>query len=229
MSSRGLVAIVAALLLAPGCSRQKNTTAMEYMPDMAYGPRVAAQHEDPLRPGQSVHRPPVPGTVPRNYTPYRYAQADSLQAQAELVNPLPRTASVMARGQKVYSNTCIVCHGPEGDGQGSIVPLYPMPPTLHSAKVKGWPDGRIFHVISRGQNLMPSYATQILPEDRWAVIHFVRALQRSHEPAAAKAGSPAGGAPADTAAKAAPAATANTATKAAPSHGGTLTHAEVTR
>lgn len=227
MPSRGIVVIGAALLLTAGCTRQKDSTAVEYMPDMAYGPRVAAQHEDPLRPGQSVDRPPVPGTVPRSYTPYRYAQADSLQAQAELVNPLPRTAAVMARGQRVYGNTCIVCHGPEGDGQGSIVPLYPMPPTLHSAKVRGWPDGRIFHVISRGQNLMPSYASQIVPEDRWAVVHFVRALQRSHAPAATdttRAGAPApGGSPADTAAA------ARSAAKPSSPQGEALTHAEVTR
>jgi mono/diheme cytochrome c family protein len=184
VSRRLLLTLGSVLLLAAGCSRQKSSTAVEYMPDMAYGPRVAAQHEDPLRPGQSVMRQPVPGTVPRDYTPYRYAQADSLLAQSELQNPLPRTAAVMARGRTVYGNTCIVCHGAEGDGQGSIVPLYPMPPTLHSDKVRGWPDGRIFHVISRGQNLMPSYATQIVPEDRWAVVHFVRALQRSHVPAA---------------------------------------------
>ena len=176
------------------------------MPNMAYGPRVAAQAEDPLRPGQSVMREPVPGTVPVGYTPYRYAQADTLQAQQDLVNPLPRTAAVLARGKKVYENTCIVCHGPQGDGQGFIVPLFPMPPSLHSDKVRGWPDSRIFHVITRGQNLMPSYASQILPEDRWAVIDFVRALQRSHMAVPAettKAGGLAGGAAkADTAAAA---------------------------
>jgi len=170
-----------ALLLA-GCSHQKREPAIEYMPNMAYGPRVAAQAEDPLRPGQSVMRNPVPGTVPVGYTPYRYAAGDSLEAARDLVNPLPRTAAVLARGQKVYMNTCVVCHGPQGDGQGYIVPLFPMPPSLHSAKVRGWPDGRMFHVITRGQNLMPSYATQILPEDRWAVIHYVRALERSHLP-----------------------------------------------
>lgn len=176
------LALVAAL--AFGCDRQKQETAIEYMPDMAYGPRVAAQHEDPLRPGRSVMRNPVPGTVPVGYTPYRYAAGDSLEAQRDLENPLPRTASVLTRGRNVYMNTCVVCHGPQGDGQGYIVPIYPMPPTLHSAKVREWPDGRIFHVITTGQNLMPSYASQVLPEDRWAVIHFVRALQRSHEPAA---------------------------------------------
>lgn len=170
-----------------GCSHQKREPAIEYMPNMAYGPRVAAQAEDPLRPGQPVMRNPVPGTVPRGYTPYRYAAGDSLEAARDLVNPLPRTAAVLARGRKVYMNTCVVCHGPEGDGQGYIVPIFPMPPSLHSAKVRGWPDGRIFHVITRGQNLMPSYATQILPEDRWAVIHYVRALERSHLPLASAA------------------------------------------
>lgn len=171
--------------LAFGCARQKQQTAMEYAPDMAYGPRVAAQHEDPLRPGQPVMRNPVEGTVPAGYTPYRYAAADSLLAQRELHNPLPRSSEVLTRGQRVYMNTCVVCHGPEGDGQGYIVPLFPMPPSLHSERVRGWLDGRMFHVITRGQNLMPSYATQILPEDRWAVIHYVRALQRSHQPLAA--------------------------------------------
>lgn len=168
--------------LALGCTHQKQETAMEYMPDMAYGPRVAAQHEDPLRPGLSVMRNPVEGTVPVGYTPYRYAVGDSLLAQTELQNPLPRTPETLARGQKVYMTTCVVCHGPEGDGKGYIVPPFPTPPSLHSDKVRNWPDGRIFHVITRGQNLMPSYASQILPEDRWAAIHYLRALERSHRP-----------------------------------------------
>jgi mono/diheme cytochrome c family protein len=185
VSDRRALALSALLLLAvasTGCERRKQSTAMEYMPNMAYGPRVAAQAEDPMHPGDPVMRNPVPGTVPVGYTPYRYAAGDSLQAAAELVNPLPRTQAVLERGHKVFMNTCVVCHGPEVDGQGYIVPIYPMPPSLHSLKVRNWPDGRIFHVITRGQNLMPSYATQILPEDRWAVIHYVRALERSHLP-----------------------------------------------
>jgi mono/diheme cytochrome c family protein len=170
-----------ALVLATGCSTKSKPT-YEYMPDMSYGPRVSAQHEDPLRPGEPVMRPPVEGTVPRNFTPYRYAAGDSLLAQAELTNPLPRSAEVLARGQRIYMNYCVVCHGEKGDGQGYIVPKFPMPPSLFSAKVRGWNDARIFHVITRGQNLMPSYASQILPEDRWAAIHYVRVLQRAANP-----------------------------------------------
>jgi mono/diheme cytochrome c family protein len=179
---RTLAAVAAASLLGLGCARQKQQTAVEFMPDMAYGPRVAAQSEDPMTPGVSVMRVPVPGTVPRGYTPYRFAQADTTAAERTLVNPLPRTAAVLARGQKVYMTYCVVCHGETGDGQGYIVPKFPQPPQLFSPKVTNWVDGRIFHVITRGQNLMPSYAAQILPEDRWAVIHYVRVLQRAAHP-----------------------------------------------
>jgi mono/diheme cytochrome c family protein len=127
-------------------------------------------------------RSPVPGTVPRGFTPYRYEAKDSLLAQSELENPLPRTSEVLGRGQRVFMTYCVVCHGPKGDGQGYIVPKFPMPPSLLSQKVSEWRDGRIYHVITRGQNLMPSYASQILPEDRWAVIHYVRALERAANP-----------------------------------------------
>ncbi len=174
--------LLAAALAVAGTGCQKRSPAIEYMPNMAYGPRLAAQHEDPLRPGYSINRPPVPGTVPRDYTPYRYAQLDTARVGEELENPLPRTTEVILRGQRVYGNTCVVCHGPKGDGQGYIVPIYPTPPQLFSDKVRNWSDGRIYHVITRGQNLMPSYASQILPEDRWAVVHYVRALQRAAHP-----------------------------------------------
>ncbi|HKQ18176.1 MAG TPA: cytochrome c [Candidatus Eisenbacteria bacterium] len=191
------LALLAALSLAfaaVGCGRGKQDTAMEYMPNMAYGPRVAAQHEDPLNPGRSVNRNPVPGTVPRDFTPYRLAQEDTVAAMREFSNPLPRTAEVLGRGQRVYMNTCVVCHGELGDGQGYIVPIYPMPPSLVSEKVRAWPDSRIFHIISRGQNLMPSYASQVLPEDRWAAVHYVRALQRAAHPTPADLAAVGGGA-----------------------------------
>ena len=175
-------AVVVALALVAGCSHRKSEPALEYMPNMAYSPAVKAQNEDPLRPGMSAMRPPVPGTVPRGFTPYRYGVEDSLAAQRDLVNPLPRTADVLGRGERVFMTYCVVCHGPKGDGQGYIVPKFPMPPSLLSQKVSGWPDGRIYHVITRGQNLMPNYASQIQPEDRWAVIHYVRALERAANP-----------------------------------------------
>ncbi len=124
---------------------------------------------------------PVQGTIPRGFEPYAFAK-DPEAAGRELKNPLRRTHAVLARGQALFNTYCIVCHGPQGEGNGTIIPKFPQPPSLQSDKVRGWPDGRIYHVVSSGQNLMPSYASQIAPADRWSIIHYVRVLQRSKNP-----------------------------------------------
>jgi mono/diheme cytochrome c family protein len=168
------------LILSLGCT--KTTPDREYMPDMYESTSLKAQKEDPFSKDGAAARIPPEGTVPRGYTPYKYTAADTDKAGRELKNPLVRTKMNVERGQKIFNTYCIVCHGPKGNGEGFVVPPYPHPPSLLSDKVVRWPDGSIFNVISRGQNLMPSYATQIRAEDRWAVIHYVRALQRAPHP-----------------------------------------------
>ena len=56
---------------------------------------------------------------------------------------------------------------------------FPNPPSLHSEKVRNWKDGNIFHVITEGQNIMPSYSSQLTRQERWAVVLYIRALQRA--------------------------------------------------
>ena len=121
------------------------------------------------------------GTVPRGFEPYPYTK-DPEAAGRELKNPLEPTKTVLVRGQAVFNTYCIVCHGPRGEGNGYIIPKFPQPPSLQSDKVRGWPDGRIYHVITIGQGLMPSYASQVSTGDRWAAILYVRVLQRSKHP-----------------------------------------------
>ncbi|MBI4366471.1 MAG: cytochrome c [Deltaproteobacteria bacterium] len=160
------------------CDRHK--TAYEYMPDMADAVSVKAYEGDAASPGNRSVRPPVKGTIPRGFTPYPYPE--SPEAAASLRNPLPRTTAILRQGQKTFQTHCQVCHGGRGLGDGPIVPKFPKPPSLVSEKVGAWTDGRIFHVITRGQNLMPSYAAQVSPEERWAAIHYVRVLQRAAHP-----------------------------------------------
>jgi mono/diheme cytochrome c family protein len=145
-----------------------------YMPDMVYSPAFKAQQEGSMR-------MPVKGTIPRDYQPYPYKDNPDA-AGRELKNPLKPTKAILSRGQHVFNTYCLACHGPAGEGDGTIVPKFPRPPSLQSDKVRTWEDGRIYHVITIGQNLMPSYASQISPADRWAAIHYVRALQRSKHP-----------------------------------------------
>ncbi len=169
-----LVLLLGISLGVAGCKHEKPNYI--YMPDMVYSPALKAQKEGSMR-------MPVQGTVPRDFVPYPYKN-DPDAAGRELKNPLRPTQAVLERGQQVFNITCRACHGSLGLGDGTVVPRYPRPPSLQSDKVRNWPDGSIYHVITMGQNIMPSYASQIAPADRWKVVHYVRVLQRSQHPTA---------------------------------------------
>lgn len=162
------------MFAAPGCARQKTKPMLEYMPNMAHSPAVKAQEAG----GMFV---PVAGTVPRGVEYYPYQIGDTLKA-AELRNPLPATLEVLQAGRKSFNTFCIVCHGAKGDGKGYIIPKFPQPPSLLTDRVRNWPDGRIFHIITRGQQTMPSYAHQLEAAQRWAVVHYIRVLERAARP-----------------------------------------------
>jgi mono/diheme cytochrome c family protein len=171
---KSCVMVLAVLAFGLSACGKHESPTYTYMPDMAYSPAFKAQEEGSMR-------LPVKGTIPRDYQPYKVAKENNAGGAA-YKNPLPRTREVMLRGQAKFNVYCIVCHGPAGEGDGSIVPKFPRPPSLQSDKVRNWQDGNIFHVINTGQGLMPSYATQISVTDRWAIIHYIRALQRSKNP-----------------------------------------------
>jgi mono/diheme cytochrome c family protein len=124
-------------------------------------------------------RTPVPGTVARGFLPYAYAGKPD-EAGKFLVNPLPPSAPVLERGRTGFLTFCSPCHGNFGRGDSRLRGQFPNPPTLLSDKVRNWPDGSIYHVITEGQNIMPSYAGQVRKDDRWAIVHYIRALQRAH-------------------------------------------------
>ena len=167
-----LFPVLVFLLCWTGCLHEEPNVI--YMPDMVYSPALKAQKQDSMM-------MPVKGTIPRDYEPYPYLNNPEA-AGRELKNPLKPTQVILGRGQHIFNTYCMTCHGPAGEGDGSIVPRFPRPPSLQSDKVRNWPDGRIFHVITAGQNLMPSYSTQISSGDRWAAIHYVRVLQRAKHP-----------------------------------------------
>lgn len=123
-------------------------------------------------------RMPVKGTVSRELIPYVYA-GQMQQPENPIVNPLPSTKKVLELGKKKYNTFCSPCHGNFGDGDSRLRGQFPNPPSLHSTKVREWKDGNIYHVITNGQNVMPSYASQLSSDERWAIINYIRALQRA--------------------------------------------------
>jgi len=162
----------------------KTEPTLEFMPDMADQLSVKSQEADPTAPHGRM-RLPVEGTVSRDFVPYPYKgnpEGSATLGSATLKNSLVPTIEVLRAGQASFETFCSVCHGPKGLGNGTVVPKFPKPPSLLSEKVRGWSDGRIYHVMTEGQNLMPNYASQVPPEDRWAIVHYVRVLQKAGYP-----------------------------------------------
>ena len=97
--------------------------------------------------------------------------------------PVPVTKELVDRGQERYNIYCIVCHGPVGNGDGMIVRRgFPKPPTYHDDRLRNAPVGHFFDVMTNGWGKMNSYAVQVAPADRWAIVAYIRALQVSQNP-----------------------------------------------
>jgi mono/diheme cytochrome c family protein len=120
---------------------------------------------------------PVGGTVARGHMPYIFATPEEAAA---LVNPLPRTREVLETGRRAWNNHCTVCHGALGDGVPTLTAAYgAKPANLQARAFRDYPDSALYHVIMVGKNAMPSYAADLTEEERWAVVHYVRVLQRA--------------------------------------------------
>jgi mono/diheme cytochrome c family protein len=94
--------------------------------------------------------------------------------------PFPVTKTVLERGKERYEIYCAPCHGKTGAGDGMIVRRgFPLPPTYHQKRLREAPVGHFFDVITNGYGAMYPYAGKVEPEDRWAIVAYIRALQLS--------------------------------------------------
>ncbi len=125
---------------------------------------------------------PVNGAVPYYYED---TEPERERATAEIIdNPFPITAEGLAKGEDLYNKFCGICHGEKGDGVGYLVSdenpnaVYPAAPAnfLLDQFLEA-SNGRYYHAIMYGKNVMGGYADKISYEERWQVIHWIRALQ----------------------------------------------------
>jgi mono/diheme cytochrome c family protein len=126
-------------------------------------------------------RPEVPGTVARGHL-----RTDELlytgRVNGVLADqfPFPVTREVLERGRERFNIYCTPCHDYTGSGQGMIVRRgFQPPPSYHSDRLRKAPAGHFFEVMTNGYGAMYSYAGRITPEDRWAIVAYIRALQLS--------------------------------------------------
>ncbi len=126
-------------------------------------------------------RPLVPGTVARgDLRADTYFYTGKIGDTPGDYMPFPINDQVLARGRERFNIYCSPCHSRVGDGNGMIPQRgYRHPPSYHIDRLRKAPLGYFFDVMTNGFGAMPDYASQIAPQDRWAIVAYIRALQLS--------------------------------------------------
>ena len=150
--------------------------------DMHVQPRQNPLSRSDFFSDQRSARPPVEGTVARGQL-YEdsYFYTGKVGANPGDAMPFPVTKEVLERGRERYNIYCAPCHSRVGDGNGFIPSRgFPRkPPSYHIERLQKAPLGYFYDVISNGFGIMPDYAAQIPPRDRWNIVAYIRALQLS--------------------------------------------------
>ncbi len=119
-------------------------------------------------------REPVPGTIKRGFTPYKIPKDSLVYAAAHLTSPLTVNDAVLKDGEVLYGRYCLHCHGTEGKGDGAVSEKFNGIANLAGGQLKTISEGHIFHVITTGKGMMLSHASQVSPEERWKIAHYVK-------------------------------------------------------
>lgn len=188
-----------------GLRGEKSTKPpLQIFPDMKHQPKYLPQHDSTFFADGRAARAIVPGTVPQGYEmPGLYYGNDGNNARylngpagfsngVDYVNtgkingmwgngiPLKLTRAVLERGKERFTINCAVCHGATATGNG-IVSKYGFGgiANLQEGRIRTMPDGQIFNTITHGKGMMGAYGSNVTVEDRWAIVSYLRALQRS--------------------------------------------------
>jgi len=197
---RALLITLAFVTLATGCiAGESGEPPVVGIRNMYNQPRYDTQERQPFFADQRSMRPQVEGTVSRemssSLTRATGRAADEgylLEVPAKLIASHGGSGPLLERGRDRYEIFCAACHSVSGDGKGMVSRRAAalgasglIAPTFHDDRLRHIPDGQLFATITNGVRNMPSYAHNIPVDDRWAIVHYVRALQLSQAPVAA--------------------------------------------
>ncbi len=191
MKNVALLISISILFVLTGCrGMQSDKSPVHISPNMDRQEKFIGQQMNPLFENTMSMRPPVPGTIARGFLREDNAFYRGVDNSNNYITSLPiaTTREVLERGRERYDIYCTVCHGESGDGKGIIMVGnggqgygYIPAPNYHTERFREMADGYYFEIISNGTpaGTMPGYATQIPVADRWAIIAYIRALQKS--------------------------------------------------
>ena len=190
-----------ALVMAAGlvfsivsCNKNPQSPGVEFMPDMYRGPASEPYSVNEFYSDSLSSRKPVPGTISQgsipnspfgiNNTIYPYPNTnEGYEAAGKFLhNPIANTAENVEKGKDLYVKFCQHCHGETGDGNGSIVANGKFAnPGSYWSKI-GLTEGKMFHTMNYGKNMMGSHASQLDKEERWKLVLYVENLIAKNGP-----------------------------------------------
>lgn len=180
-----LFAAILSPILLVGCRGEK----FSHQPvhpnlNMDQQKRFEPQEQNTFFDDNRAMRQPVEGTIARGKLKEDKAYYQGINEDSSFVDEIPVnvTRSFMYRGKDRFEVYCTPCHGIAGDGNGIIMANnygFVPAPSFHIDRLRNVNDGYIYSAIANGIRTMPSYASQIPVKDRWAIVSYVRALQRS--------------------------------------------------
>lgn len=179
-----VIIVTGSILVMAGCGQERlsEKAPIHLVQNMDNQPRYEIQGQNQFFADGMNDRQPIEGTIARGHLirdiGYHTGRNDDSVWLED--SPVPVSYQLLKRGQERFDIYCAPCHGRIGDGQGAISKRGMLPPpTLHSDSLRNMSDGYLFEVMSNGKGNMPSYSYQVPVPDRWAIVQYIRALQRS--------------------------------------------------
>ena len=194
------LALFAAVLIPPVWAYKTTVSKtpdprIQIVVDMDNQERFEAQQANAAFADGRAMRPEIEGVIARGQTwklgtdRHFYEGRTNGDWATTLPPQIEIDESLMLRGQQRYAIYCAACHGYDGSGNGSVAKRlrenthmatgWAPPSTLHDTTMREAPVGHLFNTITNGIRTMPAHGDQIPPRDRWAIVAYVRALQRS--------------------------------------------------
>ncbi len=204
-----ILAVLLVVVIAGPRGRHSPGRPVELFPDMVRQPKLKAQSPSGFFADRTSGRLPVEGSVPMGYEipdapaykaiangnaraaftgvpPMSFTAAPDYFDTGRMGDqwgtglPVPVTPALLERGRQRFTINCAVCHGATGSGNG-VTSKYGLSniANYHDAKYLKMADGEIFNTITNGHNTMMGYGANVDVYDRWAIISYIRALQRS--------------------------------------------------
>jgi mono/diheme cytochrome c family protein len=178
--------LLASVIGLTGCARgcTSSRPPIHINPSMYNQPKALPQTANDFFFNGASMREPVPGTVAidglREDVPFFTGKGEDGKFVATI--PVPVNDALLERGHDRYHIYCQPCHDARGDGKGILFQRAGVPTaSFHQDKILKYPDGQIFDVITNGQGLMPAYRWPIPAADRWAIVSYVRDLERKRQ------------------------------------------------